>query len=251
MESWQLSAEALLALAAAALGAYFLRAASGIGSALILVPLGAIAVGTLDAIVLSAFLDLISGAIILGLDRRSPVEANWRVLALAMAVGVVAGSLGLRSIPVSYLGKVLGVITVAAAAWFLAGRPGTRVQEQPRGDRPRPWAGMAVCLVAGILGGVSGISGPPLAIYFGSRMAKGTFRSVVTRLFMVEAVLRVVLYLAIGLVGWQMVWLLAVSVPAMVLGTFVGNRVFLKLNERWFGALIGLVLLAAGLSLIL
>jgi uncharacterized membrane protein YfcA len=138
MESWQLSAKALSALAAAALGAYFLRAASGIGSALILVPLGAIAVGTLDAIVLSAFLDLISGAIILGLDRRSPVEANWRVLALAMAVGVVAGSLGLRSIPVSYLGKVLGVITVAAAAWFLAGRPGTRVQEQPRGDRPRP-----------------------------------------------------------------------------------------------------------------
>jgi len=246
-----LGVERLSALAAIAFVAYLIRAASGIGSALILVPLGALAVAALNAIVLSAFLDLASGAILLGLDREREIDGNWRAYALAMGLGVVAGSLGLRSIPVGTIGKVLGAVTLLAAIWFLAGRPGTRVDNDGSGPPPRSWLSLGVCLVAGILGGISGMSGPPLAIYFGSRMEKGTFRSVVTRLFMVEASLRVLLYFATGLVKAAMLPLLAVSVPAIIVGTFLGNHVFLRLRERWFGALVGLVLLGAGFSLIL
>lgn len=240
-----------MALAGIAFVAYGIRAASGIGSALLLVPLGALAVGALNAIVLSAFLDLASGAIILGLDRQRQIHESWRTYALAMGLGVIAGSLALRSIPVDAISKVLGFLTLLAALWFLAGRPGTRLEESGSGASRRLWLSLGVCLVAGLLGGISGMSGPPLAIYFGTRMEKGTFRSVVTRLFTVEAILRVVLYLATGLVTRAILPLLAVSVPAILLGTFLGHRVFLRLKEKWFGALIGLILLGAGLSLIL
>ncbi len=228
---------------------YFLKAMTAIGSAMILVPLGALLIGSINVVVLESILDMASSLVIWHIDRKEPSVGSWSHLAGAVIVGTALGSLILSRFSVERFNLLLGILVVLLAVWFMAGRPG--VPESIREGRlgGRKSREIIVCTIAGLLGGITGVSGPPLILYFGSSLAKGPFRIVMTRLFLVQSVVRIVIYGATGLINTGFLpWLFA-STPVLLFSVYVGNKVFVRLSDTWFPRVVGMILLVAGLKL--
>lgn len=246
----------LLALAAVTLLAYAVKAATGFGPALVVVSLGSVLVGPVDAVILAAFLDLASGAGLLWMDRRRRIGEPWRSLALTMAAGAVAGSLLLDVLPTATLTLIVALGVVGFGLWMLMGTLApSRARRRATGSPPEspaaPFIQQAVVAGAGISGGLIGVGGPPLVIYFGSRLPRDRFRAMIVPILLVAAVFRVLTYGATGQVDAEVLLLLAASLPALPLGLALGNRVFQRWSERSFRVAVALLVTAAGLSLLL
>lgn len=245
----------LLALAAITLLAYAVKAATGFGPALVVVSLGSVLVGPLNAVLLAAFLDLASGAGLLWMDRHRLAGEAWRGLAVTMAAGAVAGSLLLSVIPTATLTLVVALGVMGFGLWMLMGtlRP-TRARLRAEGP-PAPWTrpgvvGHAVVAGGGVAGGLMGVGGPPLVLYFGARLSRDRFRAMIVPLLLVAAIFRAATYGATGQVNTEVMILLLASLPALPLGLALGNRLFQRWSERSFRVAIALLVTAAGLRLL-
>jgi hypothetical protein len=105
--------------------------------------------------------------------------------------------------------------------------------------------------VGGVLGGLTGISGPPLLWHFGRKFAKRPLRQILIPVFLFAALGRVGTYAATGMITVSVVHAYLLALPGLLLGTYLGNRIFLRVEERTFSRIIGLVLLVSGLRLVL
>jgi hypothetical protein len=231
--------------------AALLKATTGIGSAMVLVPAGAMFLGSVQAVVLEAVLDAFGGVVLLAVDReRGLHRGRWFHLAIPLIGGTLIGASLLSRIPVPSFNHLLGILLLALSLWLLAGRPGLpdRWQSHRPGDHPAREA--VVCGLAGLLGGATGISGPPLIVYFGATLEKGPFRRVVTLLFLIDAGVRIASYAWTGLLGPDILPWLAFSLPAMLLGILAGDRLFLHIPTRRFPQVLGAVVLLIAFRLL-
>jgi uncharacterized protein len=256
----------LLALAATTLLAYAVKAATGFGPALVVVSLGSLLVGPVNAVVLAAFLDLASGVGVVWLDRQSRAREAWRGLAVTMAVGAVAGSLLLGVIPTATLTVTVALGVMGFGLWMLLGtlRPTPAMRRAEWSDRggaagtgrpagARPLTRIVEHVVVGgggVAGGLMGVGGPPVVLYFGSRLPRDRFRAMIVPLLLVAAVFRVATYAITGQVDTHILILLAASLPALPLGLALGNRIFHRWSERSFRVAVALLVTAAGLRLL-
>jgi uncharacterized protein len=246
----------LLALAAITLLAYAVKAATGFGPALVVVSLGSVLVGPLNAVILAAFLDLASGAGLLWMDRHRLAGEAWRGLAVTMAAGAVVGSLLLSVIPTATLTLVVALGVMGFGLWMLMGTLRPTPARLGAAGTPAEWTrpgvvGHAVVAGGGVAGGLMGVGGPPLVIYFGSRLGRDRFRAMIVPLLLVAAIFRAVTYGATGQVDVEVMILLLASLPALPLGLALGNRLFQRWSERSFRVAIALLVTAAGLRLLL
>jgi uncharacterized membrane protein YfcA len=227
-----------------------LKATTGIGSAMVLVPAGALFLGSVQAVVLEAVLDGFGGCVLLAVDRERTERRGWLHMAGPLIAGTLLGAYLLSRVPVPSFDLILGIMLLVLAIWLLAGRPGlpSRWQSHSLGDHPAREA--VVCGLAGLLGGATGISGPPLIVYFGATMEKGPFRRVVTLLFLIDSIARIVSYALTGLLHASLLPWLVLSLPAMLLGILLGNRIFGRIPTRRFPQLLGLVVLMVALHLL-
>lgn len=238
----------LAALAAVTLLAYAVKAATGFGPALVVVSLGSVLVGPATAIVLAAFLDLAAGAGVLWLDRGRR-SAAWRGLAVTVSAGAVIGSLLLGVVPTGALTGLVATGIIGFGLWMLIPRSRKYRAEVGVARRSRLGEHLAVG-AAGVSGGLLGVGGPPLVIYFGARLPKERFRALIVPILLAAAVFRVATYTATGQVDRQILILVAASLPALPLGLAAGNRLFHRLNERTFRVAVALLVTAAGVRLL-
>lgn len=231
--------------------AYFFKGTTGFGSAIIVVALGSPVIGPVAAVTMVTLLDVVGGAALLRIDPTRDSRRLWVPLALALIVGAVAGALLLKLISLENFKPVLGATLILAGVWmiFLRGRKGEYAgQELPETYRPRD---LAVCLVAGAAGGLTGLSGPPLIFSFGGWLSKEAFRRILTRIFWAEALAKAVTYTAVGVLKWEVVIAAVLAVPVLYLGLYAGNHVFFKISETWFGRVVGAAIVVMGARLIL
>jgi len=249
----------LLALFAITLLAYAVKAATGFGPALVVVSLGSVVVGPLNAVILAAFLDLASGAGVLWLDRRRPREPGWVALAATMSVGAIAGSLLLGVIPTPVLGRVVAVGIIGFGAWMLFSALKPARTDAADGSERAPTAAPgrqsravehAVVAGGGVAGGLIGVGGPPLVLYFGSRLPRERFRSLIVPILLAAAVFRAATYGAMGQVDGEVLVLLAGSLPALPLGLALGDHLFRRWSERGFRVAVAVLVTAAGVRLL-
>ena len=133
------------------------RGFSGFGSALVLLPLAAIVIQPVAALVLMTLLE-IAGPVVL--VRRAWAEAERRsvgLMTLGMVAGVLPGVAVLMALPVDgfrWLVVIVALVAVVAigSGWRWTGSRGPRVQ-------------MVVGAVSGFLAGVTGLGGPPVAVF--------------------------------------------------------------------------------------
>jgi uncharacterized membrane protein YfcA len=168
----------------------------------------------------------------------------WPIL-LAVVAGTVTGVRLLVSIDRAVLNGVVGVLLVLVAGWLFC---------RPRivlGRGAERWAGPPIGLLAGIMGGMSGMFGPPLIAYMiGLGLHPNEFVKHLAILFLAAGA---TLLLALGGAG-AMSWAdAAVSTGALVpiyIGMLIGRWLRRHCPPGLFRALVLAVLALGGVQMV-
>ena len=172
----------VLLVAAVALVAAVVQAATGLGFALVLGPALFLALDPENAIVAVTVLGLALNALVLFGERRRPVVA-WpevRPLLLAAIPGALCGVVVLRALPKPWLQIGVGVAVLAATALRVRSR--ARAAEPTAGD---PRARLALGFATGTLTTSAGVNGPPIALWLTRRgLAPAEVRDSLSAAFM-------------------------------------------------------------------
>jgi uncharacterized protein len=268
-----------LAFAAISLLAYAVKAATGFGPAIVVVALGSLLVGPVNAVILAAFLDTLGGLGVMHTDRHQRARVKWAGLAATMCVGAVVGSLLLPVVPTALLRRLVGLGVLGLGLWMLLapvvrhtrwtlgtpdrsraascstshgpGGAGSNTASRSPASRRRTRASdYGVAAVAGVSGGLIGLGGPPLIIYLGSRVGKVEFRALLVPILLAAAVTRVATYGLTGQVHAQVLVLAAVSLPALPVGLMLGDRLFRRWSETAFQTAVAVLIAVAGARLL-
>lgn len=242
----------LLTLPVIAFVAFSLKAMTGFGPAIVVISLGSLLFPPQAMIATSSILEFIAGAV---LFRASVAKESPRfllVLTAAMVMGTLIGAAALTAIPPAEFKPLLGFAILALALWFALFRArdgGSSLKS----DLPKVCdrQDLSYSCLAGLCGGLFGISGPPIIWHLGRRYQKDAFRSILITVFVVEALTRVVIYSVGGLVDGSVLFYLALCLPGLFLGIYVGNRMFFDISERRFNVIVGVILLAISAKLLL
>ena len=235
----------LAALGAIALAGALLFGLTGFGSALVTIPLATHIVPLPFALALFALSDLMS-ALRVGLENpRNAVRAEWIRLVPMILVGTALGVTALVNLPRAVGMFLLGVFVVSFALYSLARRTSSQVISAR-------WAWLAG-FAGGITSTLFGAGGPPYVIYLSQRgLSKEALRATLGFATMTSISLRVLAFLATGLLLDARVWIAAaVAVPAAFVGIAVSRRIFLRISREMLLRAVSVMLLASGISLIL
>ncbi len=162
-----------------------------------------------------------------------------------MVMGSFAGITLLISVPAHTMVFALGLFVTTYAVYGLLAPP-------IRASFGRAWV-FPFGLVGGLFSGMFGTGGFLYAIYLSRRLAdKDAIRATMSTLIGLSAMTRLATSARGGVFAdLKLILLAAVSLPAMLLGVFLGHRITLGLSRDQFMRILYCVLIGAGASLIL
>ncbi len=243
-----LSPLAALVLYAAVVVAYFLKGFSGFGPALIFVPVVSVIFTPALALSGSAFADLLVGAGLAGTLKATRDELRLVArMAVAMGFGTVVGAVLAGLVNTTVLLTLIGA-TVLLLGLQLIAKPAERLAAPVPGFMTHRV--YAACLAGGVTGGLVGISGP-FIVAAAASLEKSVFRRVLVFLFLVESVLKVIVYALVGIWSEQVLNLTLLAGPAILLGLVVGYRAHLHVDQRRFTLAVGALLTLIGAEVLL
>lgn len=226
----------LVIIVLAILAGAMVKSVSGMGLPVIAVPLITLVLPLQEAVVVTALPGLAVNGVI-GWRERSHLDQtrDLPVLAVAGVVGAVIGTLLLVHLPEEPVLVALAVVVLAYVALAIA-RPAFRIAPATA-TRWSP----AVGLVAGVMQGATGISGPITGTWIHAyRLPRDAHVLAVTVLFLMAGIGQTVPLVASG--AFEGLWLAAVvGVPLALTMIPFGARVRGRLSGRGFD----LVVLAA------
>jgi uncharacterized membrane protein YfcA len=224
--------------------AFFVRGVSGFGSATIAIPLLAHAVPLRLAVPLLLVLDFMATLATLRIDRQFVDKSEVRRLLPFSMIGVVLGATLLIHLSPQLLLGGLGIMVVIF---------GVRTLLKPVSDKPVStlWAAPAG-IAGGILGGMFGSgAATPSMIYLTHRLEKRSVRATFSGFAIFDYGFRLITFVATGLLLQVPIGLLlAITVPAMALGQYLGTAMHHRISNDQALKLIGVLLLASGGSLL-
>ena len=224
--------------------AYIIRGITGFGSGLIAIPLLAHFLPLTFVVPMMLALDFIASIV---LSRHTHLQVRWdeiRILMPTSLAGMLIGVVLLIKLPHEPLLVGLGLFVI----FF-----GLRYLFNVHSENPiSRWWSLPTGLSGGLIGAMFGTGGPPYAVYLSHRLHDKTqLRGTLSGLFMLEGALRLVTFLFMGLLLQPNIWQsLLLSIPLMGLGLYLGNRVHLEITRRQQLAMIGILLLGSGGSLL-
>ncbi|MGV8859765.1 MAG: sulfite exporter TauE/SafE family protein [Pseudomonas sp.] len=226
------------------IGAYIVFGIAGFGTALIAGPVLINFMALSRIIPLLVLLDFIAAFGNLLPSRRSVVKAELLRLLPCMAVGCTVGVVFLLNLKSDILLLLMGVFITAYALYSL-------------GVKIRPTqlaAGWAIPMgtIGGLFGALFGSGGFLYAIYLNSRLpSKVQARATQAALISCSTIVRLSLFLLAGVYAEMPLLLLAACLfPAMVVGSWIGRSLIMKLSREAFVRLVTWLVLASGIALI-
>ncbi len=232
---------ATLAIFAVILFSSFLQTITGFGYALSAAPLLALIMGPKDAIMFVLFTGIITKLTLLIRTWHQSSFSAISLLFAASLVGALPGAYVLKIISDATLklaiGLVLIIITIAMAHNF-------RVNiRQPR------LAQSVVGVVSGFLATTTSLSGPPVVMYYLNQQTdKEKVRANLTRYFILSNASSLVISYYFGTVNLQLLTAnTLICLPAILLGVWLGEKIFAKFNATAFRKLALAVIAASAL----
>ena len=225
--------------------AFFVRGVSGFGSATIAIPLLAHVIPMRLAVPLLLLLDFIATVATMRIDRAMVDTAEVRRLIPFAIAGVVVGASLLIRLPAAYLLSGLGILVMLF---------GIRTLIKPGEDEPVSayWAAPAG-FTGGVFGGMFGSgAATPYVIYLTHRLRdKRRVRATFSGFAFFDYGFRIIAFIATGLLlQLPLAMLLAIGVPAMALGQYLGNRIHHRISNEQALRVIGTLLILSGISLL-
>jgi uncharacterized membrane protein YfcA len=216
----------------------FIQAVSGFGFSLFAIPLLAVLIGPLEAVVVATLLSgcLSSGALLV--YRR---DVNWRVIAkvtVSALLGIPIGLVTADLLPARLLTTLIAVCVILAAVFF------GLTQQRSGSAKPR-------AVTAGLLSGAlltsTGMNGPPLVLSFHRmRMPAREFRASLQAAFAFQDLLAIAGFAIVGRLSGDDVRLAAFLLPLLVVGWALGAVVFNRLSQVFFKRFTLWLLIATG-----
>lgn len=239
----------------------FVHTATGFGSALVGMPLLAIAFGVPVSAPLMALLSQIVNVVVL--------YQNWHALHFREAVrltvasmfGIPFGLLLLKFGNETLITGALGILLLAYGLYglFIERRfapPDEDAASQPGdSERPESWswriAGISAGLLAGVLGGAYNANGPPVIIYGALRhWSKERFKSVLQAFFIANGLLIVAGHAVSGLITLEVLRLCLYGLPAIIIGMYFGYQADKRLHAARFRGVVLIMIIALGAMLL-
>lgn len=167
---------------------------------------------------------------------------TWLIIAVVIALSAQALVTLDERILYGIIGSVLILLTIT-----LRYKPSLQIS--PAQER---WAGPLVAGVGGVLGGFTGMYGPPFMIYLaGLRLKKHEFVAAISQYFVAGNI-----GLTLGLLGFggatprDLAFSIGATVPAYA-GLWVGQLVQARLDERRYALLLYVIYLVTGVSFLI
>lgn len=228
--------------------AFVVRGMSGFGAGLIATPLLAFMLPMHVIVPVSGLLVFVLFVFLTIRDRNAVIWRELRLLAVPTVIGVVCGLFLFRSLDNSLLLFMLGGFLVAYAVYMLVvhwfGLPELRCTEK--------WAapaGFAGAFIDTLFGGGGGTL---VVIYMHARgIGKMQFRATVAVLWFIEMIARISGYTLAGYYTASTLLLVAVLLPMVWAGTWVGEHISNRISQETFSRILAVMLLLSGISLLL
>jgi len=230
--------------------AHIIKGLTGFGPAIVFVSIGSMIHSPKEIIVLASLLDIIGGSYLIALNPQFlDNKKYWMPIGLLMVLGAITGGLILSIVPATAFKYILGFAIILISFWFLLGKTGENKNTQ-NSDKIGIKDGL-VGAFSGFSGGLTGMGGPPLAAYLGTKFEKNLFRAIIVPIFLVSAIARFSTYGTQGMINTTNLWLYIFPPIGVLLGNHIGNHFFEDVKQKKFTILIGLILLLSGIRLII
>ncbi|MGY6550494.1 MAG: TSUP family transporter [Erythrobacter sp.] len=219
---------------AAALGASFVRGLTGFGMAILLVPILALALPPVEAVVLGNCLSLFIGLTEVRHLVRESERSAW-VISGVVVLTTPLGLWALFSTSADIARVVIALIAFSAFLAILLPRRGSAV--------PGVMATGAVGVVSGLMTGYAGMPGPPVVPYYAGRaLPRVTIKASMLLIFTIAASAGIASAAWLGILRAQLPLFALVMLPVIIGGNRLGMMVSGRISDTVWRAAVGVVL---------
>ena len=228
--------------------AFAVRSAAGFGAVLIAMPMLAFVLPVSTAVSVTTALTAITSVHHVSRDWHRVAWPHFAVMAFYSAIGIVLGFYFISMLDEDALRHSLGVFLIVYSVYALATATSPPVL-------PARWQ-RALAAGTGVAGGLLGTLfgagvGPIYVIYFNMlRMEREIFRVTMSTVVLLGGAARIAGYARFGFYDVSSVALIAIGLPLVVVGSWLGDRVIRKLDPRLFERLVGGLILLSGAALL-
>ena len=231
---------AIIAALLAAFGSAFVRGLTGFGMAILLVPILALALSPVHAVLLTNFLSVFIGLSEIRRLLRNAEKSAWIIIAL-VAVTTPLGLYALSLTTPAIARVVIAFIALSAFVAILLPRRGAM------DHHPATTGGVGI--LSGLMTGYAGMPGPPVVPYYvGRDIARETAKASMLLIFTCASSAGLVSGAALGVLEWNLALLAALLFPAVLAGNRLGDRLSGRIADRTWRVCVGVVLGAAALA---
>lgn len=228
---------------AAALGASFVRGLTGFGMAILLVPILALALPPVEAVVLGNCLSLLIGATEIRVLVREAERSAW-VIGGLVVLSTPLGLWALFSTSADIARLIIALIAFSAFLAILLPRRGSAV--------PGRLVTGAVGVVSGLMTGYAGMPGPPVVPYYAGRaLPRVTIKSSMLLIFTIAASAGLASATWLGILRWELIVFALVMLPMILLGNRLGSALSGRISDPVWRVIVGLVLAGAAIGALL
>ncbi|MFW2349701.1 sulfite exporter TauE/SafE family protein [Qipengyuania sp.] len=232
---WQLAA----VLAAAFISA-FVRGLTGFGMAILLVPILALALSPVHAVLLTNFLSVFVGLSEIRRLVRGAERSAWMIIALVVLT--TPAGLYLLSMTTPDVAR-LAIAIIALSAFGAILLPRRAALEH------HPATTVSVGILSGLMTGYAGMPGPPVVPYYvGRAIPRETAKASMLLIFTCASTTGLVSGAALGVLDWSLPPLAVLLFPAVLLGNWLGNRASGRIGDGLWRIAVGAILGGAALA---
>ncbi len=178
-------------------------------------------------------------------DIVRPIKRFW-LMAVVFLICLYIGSLLITVVETWVLFAAIGVTAIVfTVSQFY------KPDADPLSPRAEKILGPVAGVVAGLMGGMTSVWGPPIMMFlFMLRLDKDMWVRSITGLYLLGALPLVFFYYQNGVLAGEMLWLSAAAcVPAMA-GILIGERIRRFINEALFRKMLLVTIFIVGLNMI-
>ncbi|MEP0189508.1 MAG: sulfite exporter TauE/SafE family protein [Erythrobacter sp.] len=224
----------------ATLSAAFIRGLTGFGFGILLVPILALAVTPVEAVlavnIMAGLLALIDIRFVLRKAEKSAITISMLVV-----LGTAPGLILLNATPENFARFLIALVALSAFVAILL--------PQRAASQPGPVTTGLTGLSAGVLTGFAAMPGPPVVPYYvGRDIARETAKASMIGIFGVSAFAGIGSGAAIGVLDWSIIVLGLLLFPFVLAGNWLGARASGKVSDPVWRSVVGVVLGAAALA---
>ncbi len=218
----------------ATLGSAWVRGLAGFGMAILLVPVLALALPPVEAVVVANFLSLFIGMSEIGRLVRGAERSAWALSALVL-LATPAGLYALSVTTPDVARLVIALIALSAFAAILLPRRGAA--------RHGPVVTGGVGVISGLMTGYAGMPGPPVVPYYvGRDLPRDTAKASMMLVFTAAGLAGLLSAGVMGIVAWRHLVLALGLFPAVLVGNWLGARASGSVSDAAWRSMVALVL---------